>query len=45
MFTGIITLQARILELKKSGTNLQVTLSAELPKEIGVNESIPHDDA
>ncbi|MBK8153141.1 MAG: riboflavin synthase [Saprospiraceae bacterium] len=43
MFTGIITLQAKILELKKSGTNLQFTLSADLPKEIGVNDSIAHD--
>lgn len=43
MFTGIITLQAKIIELKKSGTNLQFTLSADLPKEIGVNDSIAHD--
>lgn len=43
MFTGIITLQAKIIELKNSGTNLQFTLSADLPKEIGVNDSIAHD--
>lgn len=42
MFTGIIEKIAEVVELKKEGNNLQVTLKSSITKELKINQSVAH---
>ena len=42
MFTGIIETLAKVVDLKKEGTNLHLTLQSELTSELKIDQSLAH---
>ncbi len=42
MFTGIVEETAKVIDLKKSGTNLHITLMAKMTPELKIDQSVSH---
>ena len=42
MFTGIVEQQAKIVDIKNIGNNLDITLSCEITSELKIDQSVSH---
>ena len=42
MFTGIVEQQAKIVDIKNSKNNLDITLSCEITSELKIDQSVSH---